>query len=148
MKRLLTAILILGGCCAKQADEPPPVPRIILYFDYHHNGFSEKDTLFHFSGYDNNGGNSFLYIKEPEPVNDSIKAIYLYTANYGKLLIESPASGFRDSLTDVGYESKRIKKGNARCAYFIYTDYNVHATHKGQNLSSGENSTLEVNVTK
>lgn len=150
MKQLIAiGILILSGCCSRLTDESQPaVPRLILHFDYRYNGFSATDTLFHISGYNHQGSNSFLYIKQPELEKDSQRVIYLYTADFGKLLIESPHSGFKDSLTDVSYESRKIKKGNARCTYFVYHDFNVHATHKGQNLSSGENSTLEINITK
>ncbi len=149
MKQLIViGSLLLGGCCARQMDEVAPAPRLILRFDYHYNGFSSTDTLFHISGYNQHGGNSFLYIKQPEFESDSQRIIYFYSADFGKLVIESPSSGFKDSLMDVGYESRKIKRGNARCTYFIYHDFNIHATHKGQNLSSGESSTLEIHITK
>ncbi len=141
---------MLSGCCATRYD-PVYIPpsSILLNLDHRHNGFAQEDTLFKITSFEYGISFSNTYSLYSVFKADSLRTLTFYSiSNTEKLIIESLTSNFKDTLTGIGYNSREVQVGSKRCGYFSTEYFNTHAIYKGQNLSSGESSTLEIHITK
>lgn len=146
-------ILTLGACCDK-IYMPYYDSSIQLNLDYHYNGFEKADTIFKVSYIRVRSNSSFDTAIEINTTNspyynysiiDSTRTIRV---NYGyyKVIIESMISNFKDSITDIGYSSKEVKRNHGRCKSYQNEFFDIHATYQSKVYNSGNEQSLAIKV--